>query len=403
VTRALIAAAACAACAACGHKAPPPETPTTHERPPSAKQQIEGDDPEGDRAKADAAAQDDARIAAIQQAMNTLSPVANQCWAAAAAGDFHVAGEVKMRIVFDDAGRATAKPDEDTTKNAILTDCLARVLVAYAWPAGLMASQEIELPFQFTAPTGQNTIDRRLVQNVMIKDAPAEIAVLLDAANTGNAAASMIELDLDPGGAVPAAPADRDEVWIFLDAAKLTGSGSAGKPRPVAALDAAYAPKGSSIGATAPDGAAARVVIVFVPGGDEHLLRDGEHVERGAVTASKQPAELHPHAKAKRYPRTGGATTILVENAPHKASAGVIELDAAAKVPQHVHEHETELLYVLSGSGTLTVDGVDMPVGPTTVVQIPPNVPHSFVAAEALTALQLYTPPGPEQRFKKMK
>ena len=42
-------------------------------------------------------------------------------------------------------------------------------------------------------------------------------------------------------------------------------------------------------------------------------------------------------------------------------------------------------------------------VGPTTVVQIPASVPHSFAAADAVTALQLYTPPGPEQRFKKMK
>jgi quercetin dioxygenase-like cupin family protein len=390
---------AATACVACGHKAPPPAPPPGPVHPQTTRQQIEGDDP-GDKAAADQAAQDEDRIAVIQKAMNTLAPVANQCWAAAATADFHVAGNVKMMITFDGAGRATAKPDEDTTKNAVLTDCLSRVLVAYSWPAGLMAGQAIELPFAFTAPTGQNTIDRRLVQAVTIKDQPAKVSVLLDAANTGNAAASMIELDLDPGGVVPPAPADRDEVWIFLDPASLTGS--AGKPRAVAALDAAYAPKGSAIGATAPDGAAARVVIVAVPGGDEHLVRDGEHVERSAA-ASKKTVELHAKAKAKRYPRTGGATTILIEDAPHAASADVIEMDAGAKVPQHVHEHETELLYLLSGSGTLTVDGVDMPVGPTTVVQIPPNVPHSFVAADAVTALQLYAPPGPEQRFKKMK
>jgi quercetin dioxygenase-like cupin family protein len=398
VKRAVLAAALGAACGACGHKAPQPTAGpgSGSSRPQTTKQQIEGTDTGEEPSKPD---QDDARIAAIQQAMNTLAPVANQCWAAAAAGDFKVAGNVKMMITFDDAGRATAKPDEDTTKNAILTDCLSKVLVAYAWPAGLMAGQAIELPFQFTAPAGQNTIDRRLVQVVSIKDQPAKVSVLLDAANTGNAAASMIEVDLDPGGALPPAPADRDEVWIFLDPASLTGSG---KPRAAAALDAAYVPKGASVGATAPDGAAARVVIVAVPGGDEHLLRDGEHVQRTAA-ASKKTVELHPKAKATRYPRTGGATTILIENAPHVASAGILEADAGAKVPTHVHEHETELLYLLSGSGTMTVDGVDLSVGPTTVVQIPPNVPHSFVAAEAVTAIQLYTPPGPEQRFKKMK
>ena len=70
-------------------------------------------------------------------------------------------------------------------------------------------------------------------------------------------------------------------------------------------------------------------------------------------------------------------------------------------MPEHQHALEAELLYVLSGSGTMIVDGVTLPVGPTTVVQIPAGVPHAFTAAEAVTALQFYTPPGPEQRFKK--
>jgi quercetin dioxygenase-like cupin family protein len=78
----------------------------------------------------------------------------------------------------------------------------------------------------------------------------------------------------------------------------------------------------------------------------------------------------------------------------------VIELPKGAAIPEHVHAGETELLYVLAGAGTMTVRGVPLAVGPTSVVQIPPNTPHAFTAAEDVRAVQIYTPAGPEQRFK---
>jgi len=37
------------------------------------------------------------------------------------------------------------------------------------------------------------------------------------------------------------------------------------------------------------------------------------------------------------------------------------------------------------------------------VIQIPAGVEHAFTANAATRALQLYTPPGPEQRFKSMR
>ena len=78
-----------------------------------------------------------------------------------------------------------------------------------------------------------------------------------------------------------------------------------------------------------------------------------------------------------------------------------LALDAGATVPTHVHAGETEVLYVLTGGGTLTVGGVAVPVTEHSVIQIPPGVEHAFTASAATTAIQLYTPAGPEQRFKK--
>lgn len=374
-------AIALVAIAACGHAAAPTAPPPSH--PPTTKQQLEGSDAT-ESPKPDP---DELRIAAIERAMNTLAPVANQCWAAAAADDFHLAGDVKMLIAFDADGRTSAKVDEDTAHDPVLTDCLSRVLEEYAWPKDVMRGEAIELPFAFTAPHGQNTIDRRLV--------PGAVKVLLDAQNSGNAAASMIEVALDPGATREPARASRDEVLVFLDDGTLGAT-------PMHALDAAYVAKGRTYALGASD-TGTHVLFVAIPGGVETAARGGTLPDEAAAGARLKAPELHPKAKAKRYPRTGGATTILVEGAPHVASVGLIEMDAGAQVPTHAHDQETELLYVLGGSGTMTVDGVDMPIGPSTVVQIPPATPHSFVAAEAVTAIQIYAPPGPEQRFKKMK
>jgi quercetin dioxygenase-like cupin family protein len=81
-------------------------------------------------------------------------------------------------------------------------------------------------------------------------------------------------------------------------------------------------------------------------------------------------------------------------------SASEAELPAGLAIKEHVHAKETEALYILDGEGTMTVGGVEVAVGPTSVIQIPPNTKHAFTAKRAVRALQIYTPAGPEQRFK---
>jgi quercetin dioxygenase-like cupin family protein len=89
------------------------------------------------------------------------------------------------------------------------------------------------------------------------------------------------------------------------------------------------------------------------------------------------------------------------ETLDHTLSAEILQLPAGMKVPEHVHAKETELLYVLAGAGTMTVAGTDVPVTATSVIQIPPNTKHAFAATDSVKAFQVYTPAGPEQRFKK--
>jgi mannose-6-phosphate isomerase-like protein (cupin superfamily) len=104
----------------------------------------------------------------------------------------------------------------------------------------------------------------------------------------------------------------------------------------------------------------------------------------------------------------GGAYHARLGFEDGSASVGSLMASKSAAVPQNVHEHEWEVLAILSGDGTLvrTVGGRedDTPIAAGTFASIAPGVPHAYRPAgtSPLVAVQLFLPPGPEQRFKKL-
>lgn len=337
-----------------------------------------------------------ARLAAIEKAMNDLAAVAPQCWAAAAVDDYQLAGEITLLItVADDPGGGRVEVRSDSARDPVLTACLVAVAEAYRWPEP-MWEESAQLPFAFTAPSGQNVIDRALIPEV------ADGArVLLDGRNSGNRAASMFELVVPAGATHAATASQRDEVWVFLDA---PGAGSLPTGQP---LDAAYLPPGAVRALVAPADAPLHVLIVATPGGDEDATR-----RSGVLPASPADRKNKKAPKAVVLSPIGatvaerarmGTVTLQVEparGAGKAVASSRLDIIAGAVIPPHVHDASTELLYVRSGVGRMVVGGVELPVTATSVVQIPAGVEHSFEATEAMTVLQFYTPAGPEQRFK---
>ncbi|MDQ3364073.1 MAG: cupin domain-containing protein [Myxococcota bacterium] len=351
-----------------------------------------------DAGPADAIVSEQEKLAAIQKAMNELDEAAQGCWAVAATERFDIEGDV--HVLADIAARgAQTHVTRDTTRNAKLTTCLAQLLARYPW-APPLHGQAIQLPFKFRAPDGQNVIDRSLV--TWSVQATVSVAVLLDENNSGNGAASMVELAIARGGSTGLRVAERAELWYFLGPASVQVT--RGKPaRTVAAGDLMYVPAQGArdVMATAGD---VHAVVVMTPGGREGTARAGALPTPPAAAGARTGAPIFlPAAAAKAWPLARGQVTILAEPATIKdrgLAASVLELPAGATVPEHAHATETELLYVLSGSGTLTVAGVQLAVTPTSVVQIPPKTKHAFTATADVRAVQLYTPAGPEQRFK---
>jgi len=77
-------------------------------------------------------------------------------------------------------------------------------------------------------------------------------------------------------------------------------------------------------------------------------------------------------------------------------------LEGTAAVAEHTHDSSWEVLCAVEAQGTFTLAGTPQKLGPKTCVKVPPKTPHSWAPDpnSKLVAIQFYTPPGPEQRFK---
>jgi mannose-6-phosphate isomerase-like protein (cupin superfamily) len=76
-------------------------------------------------------------------------------------------------------------------------------------------------------------------------------------------------------------------------------------------------------------------------------------------------------------------------------------LEGTGAVGEHVHAGSWEVLAAIEAAGTFTLDGKDQRLGPRQVVMVPPNTKHAWKPdpGSKLVGIQLYSPPGPEQRF----
>lgn len=64
--------------------------------------------------------------------------------------------------------------------------------------------------------------------------------------------------------------------------------------------------------------------------------------------------------------------------------------------PLHLHRHEDELFYVISGTARFQCDGKELAAGPGDFVLLPSGLPHTFIVGldEPLRVLQITAPAG---------
>lgn len=76
-------------------------------------------------------------------------------------------------------------------------------------------------------------------------------------------------------------------------------------------------------------------------------------------------------------------------------------LEGTAPVAEHVHAGSAEILVALEGAGTFTIEGTPTRLVAPRIVVVPAGAKHAWTPdpGTKLVAVQLYGPPGPEQRF----
>ena len=96
-----------------------------------------------------------------------------------------------------------------------------------------------------------------------------------------------------------------------------------------------------------------------------------------------------------------GKANIIPFAMGEKAFLGKLWLAPNAAVPEHQDPTE-EYLYVLSGSGTLTLDGTVHEVGPGHVIYMPANATVSYQNGNApMEAIQVFAGPASADKYAK--
>ena len=113
---------------------------------------------------------------------------------------------------------------------------------------------------------------------------------------------------------------------------------------------------------------------------------------------SESTARIVERGQAERRQIGGGRAEIRFLAQGARAFIGELTLAAGAQVPQHRDESE-EYLHILSGSGKITIDGVEHALRAGATVYMPARAEVSFINGDQpLRAIQVFA--GPESAVK---
>lgn len=103
------------------------------------------------------------------------------------------------------------------------------------------------------------------------------------------------------------------------------------------------------------------------------------------------------------YGRAGTFRILIDEEISGAKNFSLLINTMKAGVKGKEHKHDVEhCWYILSGRGTIYIDGKAAEIEPKMAVYVPANVFHKIDVGpdEDLTYVLIYAPPGPEQQLK---
>ena len=183
--------------------------------------------------------------------------------------------------------------------------------------------------------------------------ARSSVAVLLDENNTGNDAASMFEVAIRAGGSTGARTRRARRALVLPRSGRRVDRRSdAGRRR-------------ATWCTCRPAARATSRRRRRRPRGDRRRARAGARAARAPARCRRREAtaDAAPHGRdvlPASAAKTYGPATIYLEPRSRRRAARRVDARRSPRAPtspEHVHANETELLYVLAGTGTMTVAG----------------------------------------------
>ncbi len=340
------------------------------------------------------------------------------CWALALDAHPDLSGEVLFRLWLDGAGAVTrAEVLKDQLGYGPTTDCLLGAMAKWRMPkVATGESIEVVFPLAFK-PEGKGA--RTFVVPLSdgkpgpLPGGKIDARVLIDERAVGPTGASLTRLVLSPSTRVALHTHPALELLYVVKGIAHLRDGFGSAPVSAEAGDLIVAPPNVAHNVEAAPLAPLELLQIFVPGGPEIAYLDPKRRE-GTVPAKKGK----PAAQAVAFPAApmvvkagpqkplailggkGSAALLLDALGLREASLQRFDAEPGAKMPEHQHADADEILFVLAGHGDLTVAGAVTSLGPGDAIHIPKATPHALAVTEKLVAVQLYSPAGPEQRFK---
>jgi quercetin dioxygenase-like cupin family protein len=214
-------------------------------------------------------------------------------------------------------------------------------------------------------------------------------------------------VDPKPTGGPAAAPSEVDAggsklpVALFIEGAKKVEAPVCSR-LVFAALKGTVSVHGSK---GAPDNLAAGDVLVIThPSEPLDVNAPGlaAQVMQDLACEAARPAKMLVRAKDVpeiKWAKGAMRAQLLVTKDSPELYVG--RLEGTAPVVEHDHPTSNETLITLEAAGTMVVDGKESRLGPRQIVQVPKGTKHAWRPdpGTKLVAVQIYDPPGPEQRF----
>jgi quercetin dioxygenase-like cupin family protein len=368
----------------------------------------------------------------------------HRCFEKALADTMEIGGKIELAVDVGAGGRVTkAAPALDEAGSPVLLACLQTSAETWSF-VGIDPGSTVIVPLDFEGQAAQFTIKAADAPDhgpgapgakgtpvpkgkrpVATPSAPPPFSVklLVDEKTMRARQASMSLLTVAPASRIAMHKHPVSEILYVLKGHARILSQPGTPPERLDEGMAIFIPIGAphvieNMGRQTP----AVMLDYFVPMGPERVYRDPtDPVGRNAFEVIHGTGDPGGPASGMAKPIAWGLATaskvepvviaggkarvrklLTTDNTGHQtAYLGVLEADPGAEIPRHLHPTSAEILYVVSGGGVLTVGAEPIPFGPDTAIHIPENQPHlaSFTGPDKTIMIQLYAPPGPEQRF----